>query len=221
MSTQTFGTDDHREEFATKYGSADYQAVGRSIAATQRMTRVFHEAKAENPTPQIPNTPASLIRLATDKAVKFLVDLAAERTPAVAEDAIRAWAGSVDKTLVSEKINWLKTQPKAVVTPVADVPEGRYAVTGEQGQTVFVKVDRPTEGTHKGRTFVKVQAGSEFHNLPWTPAKAILTKIEHDGPKAASIRYGKELGVCGVCGRTLTNEESRSAGIGPKCAQGF
>jgi hypothetical protein len=215
MNAHSFGTDDHREEFATKYGSADYQAVGRAIADAQ------HAAPAA---PQVPNTPASLIRLASDKAVQYLVDLAKLKTPAVAEDAIRAWAGSVDKALVSEKIDWLKIQPLAaaqIPVPVADIPEGRYAVTGEQGQTVFVKVDRPTEGQYKGRTFVKVQAGSEYHKIAWPVAKAILAKIEHDGPKAASIRYGKELGVCGVCGRTLTNEESRAAGIGPKCAQGF
>jgi uncharacterized protein DUF6011 len=32
------------------------------------------------------------------------------------------------------------------------------------------------------------------------------------------VRYGQELGECGHCGRTLTDEASRAAGIGPVCA---
>lgn len=35
----------------------------------------------------------------------------------------------------------------------------------------------------------------------------------------ASNRNGRELGHCGVCGRTLTDEESRARGIGPICAE--
>jgi hypothetical protein len=34
---------------------------------------------------------------------------------------------------------------------------------------------------------------------------------------AAAMRYGKELGRCGVCDMPLTNEESRELGIGPVC----
>ena len=30
-------------------------------------------------------------------------------------------------------------------------------------------------------------------------------------------RFGLERGVCGVCNRGLTNEESRALGIGPVC----
>jgi hypothetical protein len=36
-------------------------------------------------------------------------------------------------------------------------------------------------------------------------------------PQAAMTRYGQELGHCGRCGRTLTDEESRGRGIGPDC----
>lgn len=38
-----------------------------------------------------------------------------------------------------------------------------------------------------------------------------------DGIDAARERYGREIGRCGICNRTLTDEESRRIGIGPVC----
>lgn len=46
---------------------------------------------------------------------------------------------------------------------------------------------------------------------------AIANKIITAGPVEAMIRYGKELGECGHCGRELTNDVSRGKGIGPHC----
>lgn len=163
------------------------------------------------------------VRPATEKAVKYLVDLWMERSDKATREQVQAWAEQQDWTVVRDKIDWLKDQPKLATAriPIPDVPAGRYAVTGEQGQTVFLKVDRPAEGTYAGRTFVKVQASDEYHPMALPVAKALLAKILADGLKAASIRYGKELGFCGVCGRILTDETSRAEGIGPKCAQRF
>ena len=45
-----------------------------------------------------------------------------------------------------------------------------------------------------------------------------LQAILDQGVRECAIAYGRELGVCGVCGRTLTDENSREAGIGPVCA---
>lgn len=102
---------------------------------------------------------------------------------------------------------------------VATVPAGRYAVTGEDGATKFYRVDRPTEGKWKGYTFVEVQAGDELHNLRGRAARdGVLRKIAEAGVQAAMERYGREIGACGHCGRTLTNEDSRERGIGPICA---
>lgn len=39
--------------------------------------------------------------------------------------------------------------------------------------------------------------------------------------KAAQVLFGREIGQCGVCGRSLTDEESRAQGIGPVCREGF
>jgi hypothetical protein len=48
---------------------------------------------------------------------------------------------------------------------------------------------------------------------------AIAEKIIAAGPVEAMIRYGLELGSCGHCGRPLTNDVSRAAGIGPVCVK--
>jgi Family of unknown function (DUF6011) len=101
-----------------------------------------------------------------------------------------------------------------------DIPAGRYAVE-HNGTLKFYKVDRPTEGKYAGYTFLDVQASAEFY-----PIKSLETKREVLGmiakdPKAAAIRYGKELGYCGICGRELTRKESIARGIGPICATRF
>jgi hypothetical protein len=45
----------------------------------------------------------------------------------------------------------------------------------------------------------------------------LLKTIAAD-PINAMNQYGMALGECGVCGRTLTNKDSRLQGIGPICA---
>ena len=102
--------------------------------------------------------------------------------------------------------------------------EGRYAIPTQEGATnelAFYKVDRPTEGRWAGYVFVKRLVGPEEQRLSQKQSAAILAKIGEFGAEKASKLYGKEIGHCGVCGRRLTNDESREAGIGPICAQGL
>lgn len=92
------------------------------------------------------------------------------------------------------------------------VPDGRYAIETNEG----VKFYRIKNGTC--RVFVDVQASSDLWPIKTTEIRTeIIETIEAD-PSGASIRYGRELGRCGVCGRTLTDETSRKNGIGPICA---
>jgi hypothetical protein len=98
--------------------------------------------------------------------------------------------------------------------PIALVPAGRYAITGGEGQTVFVHVVK----FESGAFIVKQQVGDDTHRVPKVIAHTMLQKIVDAGIEEASMRYGRELGICGVCGRTLTNEDSRQRGIGPICA---
>jgi hypothetical protein len=46
---------------------------------------------------------------------------------------------------------------------------------------------------------------------------AVIRRIAEDPTGAASM-FGHEFGRCGVCGRGLTNDDSRARGIGPVCA---
>jgi hypothetical protein len=126
------------------------------------------------------------------------------------------------KAGASEAIEDLLARPNAAPPKDAvTVPAGRYAIDTEEGHTAFYRVDRPEEGKWAGFTFVKLQVGGDYQRLNQATGKAILKKIEEAGPKEAAIRYGHELGQCAVCGRELTNEDSREAGIGPICAQNF
>ena len=83
----------------------------------------------------------------------------------------------------------------------------------------FFKVKHGKEGTRwAGYTFLEVQA-SDY----WYPVKnpkhrdAVLAEIDKD-PITAMNEYGIRIGSCGVCGRTLTDRDSRLRGIGPVCA---
>lgn len=106
-----------------------------------------------------------------------------------------------------------------------DVPAGRYAITGEDGTTDFYKVDRPTEGRWAGRVFVKLLVahggyGDDLaeQRVGYAQTAGVLDRIAEAGVQEAMERYGRELGHCGHCGRTLTNAESIERGIGPVCA---
>jgi hypothetical protein len=98
------------------------------------------------------------------------------------------------------------------------VRPGRYAVTID-GTLKFYKVDQGKEGTRwAGRTFVSVQASDELFPVRNPNARQEILNLIARDPEAAMRRYGQELGSCGHCGRTLTDENSRAAGIGPVCA---
>lgn len=126
---------------------------------------------------------------------------------------------ALTREAASRFIDYLLTLPKIEVPKLPqswEIPVGRYAV--EISDTLaFVKVDRPEEGRWAGYTFVSRQLSDEFVRVSREQSTAILNQIRKDGTQAAMLRYGRELGVCGECGRTLTNEESREAGIGPVC----
>lgn len=110
------------------------------------------------------------------------------------------------------------------VTAKVKVPAGRYAIEDEAGKLHFYKVDTPTEGRWAGRTFVDEVVGGGYEgNEVRYPVRdrrrreRVLAEIAED-PYAALTRYGKALEHCGICGRELTDTESRKLGIGPVCA---
>lgn len=107
-------------------------------------------------------------------------------------------------------------ETEAAKTP--PVPDGRYAVMHGDGVLRFYKVNTPTEGRWDGFTFVQVQASDELHPVRNRSQRMAVLDAIADDPQSAAERYGREIGECGVCGRTLTDEASRARGIGPICA---
>lgn len=101
-----------------------------------------------------------------------------------------------------------------MATPSVQVANGRYALYGSDGTVHFYRV---TAGHKPGVIFVDEQAGDDLWPVKGRARRmAILTTIADD-PDALA-RYGRELGICGKCGRALTDEASRAVGIGPVCA---
>ncbi len=99
-----------------------------------------------------------------------------------------------------------------------DVDAGRYAIYDTTSTLMFYEVDRPTEGRWAGFTFVSRLSGDNHIPIRDRDERhTILTAIAAD-PVGALVRYGRHSEVCGACGRGLTVELSRLAGIGPSCA---
>lgn len=100
------------------------------------------------------------------------------------------------------------------------VPAGRYAVENADNVLAFYVIRMKDNGS---KIEIYVKASHAEHLIPFTVPgyTTILQTILDAGLREATIRYGKELGACGVCGRELTDENSRAEGIGPVCAQRF
>jgi hypothetical protein len=102
---------------------------------------------------------------------------------------------------------------RRVVERRPEVPSGRYAVENEQGTLAFYRVSN-----QNGHYRVFVYASTAQHPIKgWQAQQTILRKIEAVGIEQAGIRFGQEMQICGKCGTSLTDEESRRLGIGPIC----
>jgi len=98
------------------------------------------------------------------------------------------------------------------------VNDGRYALLMTD-KLRFFRVNTPAEGRWAKFTFVNevFGGGNKVAIRDRNFKNEVLTAIAND-PDALA-RYGQELGECGVCGRDLTDEESRRIGIGPVCRE--
>lgn len=96
-------------------------------------------------------------------------------------------------------------------------PNVRLAIPSNGANDLdFLNVKRSSDGSVQ---VLRVIGGHADQPLAAAQAVALLERIActADIP-AAIVTYGTELGVCGRCGRHLTDEDSRAAGIGPDCA---
>lgn len=167
---------------------------------------------------------------ATDNQINFILKLTAEHgKKAPTQEQIDSWS----KNKASEIITWFLKQPKPVVAaptapaaPKVDVPDGYYAIetldiVEDAVNTVnFYQVRTITEENSKwfGFTFVDHIVSETTYPVKGASKAKVLQAIAHD-PAEASRRFGRETQTCGVCHRNLTNDDSRAAGIGPKCQE--
>lgn len=154
---------------------------------------------------------ATITRPASSAQVRYITSLISERV-ADAEDAL-AWTEALATAGVREAsgmIETLKGMPRS--TPKApEITEGMYVLDGE-----IYKVQRAVHGS--GNLYAKHLTPSGFEY-----AAGVVRRLA--GARPLTIEeakaYGALYGTCAVCGRTLTDEDSIAAGIGPVCASKF
>lgn len=167
---------------------------------------------------------------ATEKQTAFIKRLAANLAGSIEADTILTGArhlwgeGTFTKARASKVIEALLALPQpereestAASTDAAETPEGMHQFGGsiwkvqrspESGRT-YAKVLEESPETESGWTFTYVRGATR--NL----TAATLLSLEE------AKAFGALYGTCCCCGRTLTNEESIAAGIGPICAEKF
>lgn len=193
------------------------------------------------------NTNATATSAPTEKQVAFLVSLSASRTPHVEEVTVRAWAAGQTRSAVSKKIDWLKSQP-VVAGPLSskaqwegqqakhqpEPEDGIYVVKGDD-PVAYSYVDRQDLVPFKEDVVYKVY--KMVHGSGRQGVKRLVVNADKTGsfeyvglaakhlPKNAVLMpledakaFGRIYGFCVRCGRTLTDEESIAAGIGPVCS---
>lgn len=169
----------------------------------------------------------------TDRQKHYIETLAAERdlgdTPK-GRYLVRYLAGEPvgepTTAQASAIIEWLLTLPRVAAAPAVTTadpipPAGRYALVADDGAVKFYVVDRPTDGHWAGRTFLSALGSGERYPIRNRDERNRILRDIADDVDEARIRYAMELGRCGCCGRALTDEVSRAAGIGPDCADRY
>lgn len=106
------------------------------------------------------------------------------------------------------------------------LPDGREVLAGSYGVDTSDD-DRFTNNFSffkvwigdRGGWSVQLYVSDDTHRvkLAFPTQLDALRKIIDAGLEQASRAFGLEFGRCGVCGRGLTNDESRELGIGPVC----
>lgn len=162
--------------------------------------------------------------LATEKQMKFVRALMAERPNYSVEQGYDEMPEELDKNTASTIIADLLEHPKELALPEEgpDVPPGYYAVPSLSGNNdLDFFVIEEGKGRWEGHLFVnRIVGGHPDAPVPRSQRAAVKKAIVAITPEAAAIRYGQEIGRCYKCNRHLTDELSRQLGIGPVCREG-
>jgi hypothetical protein len=128
-------------------------------------------------------------------------------------------SAAIDRTkasLVKGRAELSKLRASAGTTPAAapawELTEGAYLLDGKA-----VLVQRSRESN---RLYAKVW-DEDAEAFVYAKGVTYRLRAEHRATLEQLEAFGKAFGVCGECGRTLTNPESIKRGIGPICAGKF
>lgn len=195
------------------------------------------------PVPLAARTAAREVAPATEKQINFLNKLLDERP--MLRDVENLWPENVEKLSkrdISSKISEVMNVPKEVHAGsgkdsagslnniLANVPDCYVALPSRSGNNDldFIRI-----GTNQGRMnpdrkgwrrvqrIVGGQAPISMRVGEAVPFARIVAEMSEAELKAAQVLFGQEIGRCGCCGKSLTDETSRALGIGPVCRDGF
>lgn len=156
--------------------------------------------------------------MATTNQISYIRSLLAQRVcdPSMISRAERIdFLSSRDASALISDLQRAPKRPSAAAVVAVEAPEGMHKV----GDRIF-KVQKAVHGS--GHLYAKrlVQSGSNWSFEYAQGAMRLLssdTRMSLDEAKAFGALYG----TCCSCGRTLTDESSIAAGIGPICATKF
>lgn len=139
---------------------------------------------------------------------------------------------AMTKSEISRFIDQMKTNPYRTheLQVKAELTDGIYVFPKEKGIGVDIKVMKFYVGQNGILLAKELEVYSEAiwdgtrlvqpADKRWTyrGAAAKFAGGAQKLDKELAAKYGKIYGFCMICGRTLTDEESIAAGIGPVCA---
>lgn len=156
--------------------------------------------------------------LATEKQVNYMEGLRDGKDLSSLTPEQVAWLRDADFKTVTKKrasdvIGQLKDLPwlPRDAANLPDVKDGRYAIPKDDGTLMFYSVKQGQKVT-----WVDVWASDARWPVKDSAERWRILNAIKDDPDAGP-RFGREIGRCYVCGRTLTDETSRALGIGPIC----
>lgn len=130
-------------------------------------------------------------------------------------------AGQGQLVKVGEKWGAQHIEPcppaKPAATPLPEVADGYYAIESSgDNDLVFYRV---TSSDKWGKSVQMLVGGHPDTFVRRASVAGILARIAADAE--AGKRFADEFGTCCRCNRTLTDETSRAAGMGPECRSKF
>lgn len=163
---------------------------------------------------------------ASDKQLAYITTLATSRdlTASTYEPALKAIAAevltnpaSLTKAAASKAIDMMVRLPY-INTKTAQAPDKKAGLEVgfyEMDKNIYKVVRSPQTGNLYAKKFTtdgfEYATGAVYH----LKTKGIALTLE------AAKAYGHIYGMCVICGRTLTDEQSIEMGIGPICASKF